>query len=267
MSEEKKYVYKFGGGRAEGNKTMGETLGGKGANLAEMASIGIPVPAGFTIITEVCNIYYEKNGEYPENLKKQVNEALENIEKIMACKFGDAENPLLVSVRSGARQSMPGMMETVLNVGLTSATLPGIIKKTQNERFAYDSYRRLMMMYSDVVMEKAAGIEPKEGKAIRVQLEHIMEEMKKEKGAKSDTDLTVDDLKKLCDLFKAKIVEVLGKPFPDTPQEQLWGAIGAVFRSWNGKRAIAYRRIEGIPDIWGTAVTVQIGRASCRERV
>ena len=254
---ETKYVYFFGGNQAEGNKEMKNLLGGKGANLAEMAAIGVPVPAGFTITTEVCNIYGQQGGNYPEAVKQQVVENLKKVEELMASKFGEAENPLLVSVRSGARQSMPGMMETVLNVGLTSHTLPGMVKKTGNERFVYDSYRRLMMMYSDVVMEKAAGIDPQEGKAIRHQLEHIMETMKKEKGYQHDVELTVEDLKNLCELFKQRIKEALGKEFPDTAMDQLWGAIGAVFRSWNGKRAIAYRRIESIPDEWGTAVNVQ----------
>ena len=252
-----KFVYSFGGGKAEGTAKMKELLGGKGANLAEMANLGIPVPAGFTITTEMCTYYYEHGKKYPADLEKDVAAAMTAVEKIMGAKFGDVENPLLLSVRSGARSSMPGMMETVLNVGLTSKTIKGLIKKTSNERFAYDAYRRLIMMYSDVVMEKAAGIEPAEGKGIRQQLEHIMAALKKEKGYASDTDMTAADLKKLVEAFKAKIKEVLGKSFPDDPQKQLWGGIGAVFQSWNGKRAIAYRRIEGIPDEWGTAVNVQ----------
>ncbi|HDO21587.1 MAG TPA: pyruvate, phosphate dikinase, partial [Nitrospirae bacterium] len=168
----KKYVYFFGDGKADGKADMKNLLGGKGANLAEMTNLGIPVPPGFTITTEMCKIYYEKKGKYPPELKKQVDTAMKKTERIMGKKFGDPETPLLVSVRSGARQSMPGMMETVLNVGLTSMTIPGLIKQTNNERFVYDAYRRLMMMYSDVVMEKAAGIEPKEGDAIREKLEH-----------------------------------------------------------------------------------------------
>jgi pyruvate,orthophosphate dikinase len=252
-----KFVYSFGGGKAEGTAKMKELLGGKGANLAEMANLGIPVPAGFTITTEMCTYYYDNGKKNPEELKKDVNSALAAVEKIMGAKFGDVENPLLLSVRSGARSSMPGMMETVLNVGLTSKTIKGLIKKTQNERFAYDAYRRLIMMYSDVVMEKAAGIEPAEGKGIRHQLEHIMAKLKKAKGYESDTDMTAEDLKKLVEEFKAKIKEVLGKSFPDDPEKQLWGGINAVFQSWNGRRAIAYRRIEGIPDEWGTAVNVQ----------
>jgi pyruvate,orthophosphate dikinase len=252
-----KFVYTFGGGKAEGKAEMKNLLGGKGANLAEMASLAIPVPAGFTITTEVCTYYYAHGKKYPEQLKGDVEAALKGVEKIMGSGFGDTENPLLVSVRSGARSSMPGMMETVLNVGLTSKTIGGLIKKTGNERFVYDAYRRLIMMYSDVVMEKAQGIEPKEGEGVRVQLEHEMEKMKKEKGLHLDTELDAQDLKKLADIFKAKVKQVLGKEFPDDPYDQLWGGIGAVFQSWNGKRAISYRRIEGIPDEWGTAVNVQ----------
>ncbi|MDP3804450.1 MAG: pyruvate, phosphate dikinase, partial [Candidatus Omnitrophota bacterium] len=234
--------------------------GGKGANLAAMAGhpkLKLPVPPGFTITTELCMYYYKNNKTYPKVLKEQVNKALEKVENLMAKKFGDPKNPLLVSVRSGARKSMPGMMETVLNVGLTETTIPGLVKLTGNERFVYDAYRRLIMMYSDVVMEKAAGVEPEEGKGIRKQLEGIMDEVKHKKGYKSDTDMNVDDLKKLTRLFKDRIKEVLKKPFPDEPEEQLWGGISAVFASWNGKRAIAYRKIEGIPDEWGTAVNVQ----------
>ncbi|MCI0469706.1 MAG: pyruvate, phosphate dikinase [Nitrospirae bacterium] len=236
---------------------MKNLLGGKGANIAEMTNLGIPVPPGFTITTEVCTYFYKQNRKYPTELKAQVEAALAKVEKIMAKGFGDPINPLLVSVRSGARSSMPGMMETVLNVGLTTKTIPGLIQKTNNERFVYDAYRRLMMMYSDVVMEKAAGIEPSEGHAVRHRLEHAMEAMKKQKGYKNDTDLTADDLKILCDEFKTIIKETIGQEFPDNPQEQLWGGISAVFQSWMGKRAISYRRIEKIPDDWGTAVNVQ----------
>lgn len=253
----KKYVYYFGGGKADGQADMKELLGGKGANLAEMVNLGLPVPAGFTITTEVCTYYYENNKQYPPELKDQVLKALAKVEKEMGAKFGDKDNPLLVSVRSGARASMPGMMETVLNVGLNDVTREGLIKKTGNPRFVYDSQRRLIQMYSDVVMEKAAGIEPEEGKGVRVQLEHELEKMKKARGVKSDTELTADDLKELIVIYKNKVKEVLGKPFPEDAMEQLWGAISAVFQSWNGKRAIAYRRIEGIPDWWGTAVNVQ----------
>ncbi len=256
-----KYVYFFGGGKADGNESMKNLLGGKGANLAEMAGhkdLKLPVPPGFTITTEVCTHYYKNKRAYPKGLKEEAKKALERVEKLMARKFGEADNPLLVSVRSGARRSMPGMMETVLNIGLTEKTIPGLIKQSGgNSRFVYDAYRRLIMMYSDVVMEKAAGIEPKDEEGIRKQLEKIMLKMKKDKSYSSDTDLTVDDLKELCVLFKAKIKEVLKKEFPDEPYEQLWGGIGAVFASWQGKRAVSYRRIENIPDEWGTAVTVQ----------
>jgi len=257
----KKYVYFFGGGKADGNESMKNLLGGKGANLAEMAGhkdLKLPVPPGFTLTTEVCAYYYKNRRTYPEGLKEEVHKALEKVEKLMGRKFGDLDNPLLVSVRSGARRSMPGMMETVLNIGLNELTIPGLIKQSGgNSRFVYDAYRRLIMMYSDVVMEKAGGIEPKEEEGIRKQLEKIMAGMKKEKGHTLDTDLSLDDLKKLCALFKDKIKEVLKKEFPDNPYEQLWGGIGAVFASWQGKRAVSYRRIESIPDEWGTAVTVQ----------
>jgi pyruvate,orthophosphate dikinase len=236
---------------------MKNLLGGKGANLAEMANLGIPVPAGFTLTTEVCTYYYDHGHSYPTELDGQVRSALAATEQIMGTTFGDAVNPLLVSVRSGARSSMPGMMETVLNVGLCSATIPGLIAKTGNPRFVYDAYRRLIMMYSDVVMEKAAGIEPAEGQGIRQQLDRLLEEVKKANGYATDADLTENDLKTLVDRFKLKVKEVLGADFPDNAMDQLWGGIGAVFGSWNGRRAVSYRRIEGIPDEWGTAVNVQ----------
>jgi pyruvate,orthophosphate dikinase len=253
----KKYVYFFGGGKAEGNAKMKELLGGKGANLAEMSGLGIPVPPGFTISTEVCTHFMNTGGKYPKELKKEVDSALSKVEKLMKLNFADTEKPLLFSVRSGARVSMPGMMETVLNIGLNEKTIPGLVAMSGNERFVYDAYRRLIMMYSDVVMEKAAGIEPKEGIGIRVQLEEEMQKMKDAKGVKDDTELDVDDLKKLVAIFKKKVKQVLKKDFPDDVQDQLWGAISAVFHSWNGKRAVAYRRIENIPDGWGTAVNVQ----------
>jgi len=255
-----KYVYFFGGGRADGNEAMKNLLGGKGANLAEMAGhpqLRLPVPPGFTITTEVCTYYYANKRTYPKVLKEQVETALARVEQLMGKKFGDAANPLLVSVRSGARRSMPGMMDTVLNIGLNDVTIQGLIAQTQNPRFAYDAYRRLVMMYSDVVMEKAEGIEPKGGKGIRKLLDEKLEHVKETKGYKSDTDLTVDDLKALVIEFKQTVKEVLGKPFPEDPLAQLWGGIGAVFMSWNGKRAVEYRRIEKIPDEWGTAVNVQ----------
>ncbi|MDR1952800.1 MAG: pyruvate, phosphate dikinase [Elusimicrobiota bacterium] len=252
-----KYVYSFGGGKADGNGSMRNLLGGKGANLAEMAGLGLPVPPGFTITTEVCTYYYQNKKKYPPELKKAVGDAIKKIEKIIGKKFGDEVNPLLVSVRSGARSSMPGMMETVLNVGLTTKTIPALIKKTNNPRFVYDAYRRLIMMYSDVVMEKAAGIEPRDGEGIRKQLEDIMKAKKNERGVTLDTELTEEDLQELSEKFKERVKEVLGKDFPDDAYEQIWGGIGAVFSSWNGKRAISYRKIEGIPDEWGTAVNVQ----------
>jgi pyruvate, orthophosphate dikinase len=252
-----KYVYFFGPKGTEGNASERNLLGGKGANLAEMCLMGLPVPAGFTISTECCVEYFKLGGKFPKSLEAEVTEALKKTEAAMGMKYGDPTNPLLVSSRSGARRSMPGMMETVLNVGLCSRTIPGLVKKSGNERFVYDAYRRLITMYSDVVMEKAEGLEPAEGQGIRVQLEKIMHALKESKGYKSDTDLKVDDLKYLCDEYKKKIKQVLGREFPDDPMEQLWGGIGAVFKSWNGRRAIAYRRIEGISDDWGTAVNVQ----------
>ncbi len=253
----RKSVYFFGGGKADGKSSMKNLLGGKGANLAEMAGLGIPVPAGFTITTEVCTEYYTNKGKLPKQVYDEVAKAMTKVERVMKKKFGDAKNPLLVSVRSGARMSMPGMMDTVLNIGLCEATIPGLIAKSGDERFVYDSYRRLIMMYADVVMEKAAGIEPADGEGVRLRLEHAMEAMKKAKGVTEDTDLDSADLKKLCDEFKAIVKKTIGKPFPDNPEEQLWGGIKAVFQSWNGKRAISYRRIEGIPHEWGTAVNVQ----------
>ncbi|MDX1763524.1 MAG: pyruvate, phosphate dikinase [bacterium] len=257
MAKKKKYVYLFANGKAEGKGTWKELLGGKGAGLAEMTSLKIPVPAGFTLTTEVCTEYYKNKQKYPAGLKDQVNKALATVEKAMEAKFGDPEKPLLLSVRSGARTSMPGMMETVLNIGLTTKTIPGMIARSNNERFVYDAYRRLIMMYADVVMEKAAGVEIEEDHGIRHQLEAEMDKMKKARGYKFDTDLTASDLKKLVEIFKKKVRKVLGKPFPDNPLDQLWGGIGAVFQSWNGKRAVSYRRIEGIPEEWGTAVNVQ----------
>lgn len=255
-----KYVYFFGGGKADGNESMKNLLGGKGANLAEMAGhpkLKLPVPPGFTVTTEVCTYYYANRKTYPKILKAQVQEALAKMEKLTGKKFGDAANPLLLSVRSGARRSMPGMMETVLNVGLNETTIKGIITQSGDERFAYDAYRRLIMMYADVVMEKAAGIEAKNGKGIRKVLDEKLEHIKHSKRYKSDTELTADELKDLVKDYKKTVKKVLGKEFPDDPYEQMWGGIGAVFASWNGKRAIEYRRIEKIPHEWGTAVNVQ----------
>ena len=257
MKEMKKRVYRFGGKQAEGDGKMRELLGGKGANLAEMNLLGMPVPAGFTITTECCTEYYRLGGGYTEELRKEVAEALKATEEIMGKKFGDENDPLLVSCRSGARSSMPGMMDTILNIGLCSKTIPGLIRKTNNPRFVYDAYRRLIMMYSDVVMEKAEGIEPEDGQGIRQQLDRMMDDVKKANGYKSDTELTADQLKDLAEAFKVRIKEVLGVEFPDDAQKQLWGSIGGVFKSWNGKRAIRYRQIEHIPDDWGTAVNVQ----------
>jgi pyruvate,orthophosphate dikinase len=252
-----KRVYSFGNRTAEGKADMKNLLGGKGANLAEMCLLGLPVPAGFTITTEVCTEYYQNNLRLPDELMPDVWEAMKKTEDAMGQKYGDKENPLLVSCRSGARSSMPGMMDTVLNIGLCSATIPGLIKKTNNPRFVWDSYRRLIMMYADVVMEKAEGIEPADGKGIRKQLDEMLDEFKHMKGYKSDTDLSADELKDLAGAFKKQVKKSLGTDFPDDPREQLEGGIKAVFKSWNGKKAVSYRRIEGIPDDWGTAVNVQ----------
>ena len=255
-----KYVYFFGGGKADGNESMKNLLGGKGANLAEMAghpNLKLPVPPGFTVTTEVCTYYYANKRTYPKTLNAQVKESMERMEKITGKKFGDEKNPLLLSVRSGARKSMPGMMETVLNVGLNENTIKGVIAQSGDARFAYDAYRRLIMMYADVVMEKAAGIEPKGGKGIRKVLDEKLEHVKKTRGYASDTDLTADELKELVKDYKKTVKKVLGTEFPDDPWEQMWGGVGAVFASWNGKRAIEYRRIEKIPHEWGTAVNVQ----------
>ena len=253
----KKQVYFFGDGKADGRAGMKELLGGKGANLAEMSTLRIPVPAGFTISTEVCTAYYANKGKLPKTLTSEVTKSLRRVEKVMGKKFGDAKNPLLLSVRSGARMSMPGMMDTVLNIGLSSKTLPGLIAKSKDERFAYDAYRRLITMYADVVMEKATGIEPKDGESVRVKLEHHFDATKAKKGVSEDTDLDAETLKKICAEFKVIVKKTLGKSFPDDPEKQLWGGIKAVFQSWNGRRAISYRDIEGIPHDWGTAVNVQ----------
>lgn len=252
-----KYVYLFGNGQADGTAEMKNLLGGKGANLAEMNHLGIPVPPGFTITTDVCTHYYENDQTFPDELETELTDALKATEQIMGIKFGDEQDPLLVSIRSGARQSMPGMMETVLNVGLTTKTIPGLIKKTNNARFVYDAYRRLIMMYADVVMEKAAGIEVEEGRGIRNRLESLLEIHKKENQYQNDTDLNGDDWKLLSGKFKTEISSTLGDEFPDDPMAQLRGGIQAVFQSWNGNRAISYRRIENIPHEWGTAVNVQ----------
>jgi len=231
---------------------MKNLLGGKGANLAEMARIGIPVPAGFTITTEVCNEYYKNNQKMPDGLKEEVITALHKVEEIMGTKFGDPSNPLLVSVRSGARSSMPGMMDTILNLGINEDVVKGLVAKTGNERFAWDSYRRFIQMYGDVVL----GLKP-ESKDEHDPFEVIMDELKEKRKVKNDLELTVDDLKELVARFKKIIKDKLNVSFPDDPYEQLWGAIGAVFRSWNNERAILYRKMNNIDDSWGTAVNVQ----------
>ncbi len=248
----KKYVYLFGKGKADGEATMKELLGGKGANLAEMSNLGIPVPAGFTISTEVCLAYYENKGQYNDDVKTQVKEGVKHIEEEMGAVFGDNENPLLLSVRSGAPASMPGMMDTVLNLGLNDVTVRGIIKQSDNERFGWDSYRRFVQMYGDVVM----GMKP-ESKEEEDPFEIIIDEMKDKKGVKLDTELTADDLKELVSQFKAEIKRRTSTEFPTDPWEQLWGAIGAVFSSWNNPRALTYRKLNQIPSHWGTAVNVQ----------
>ncbi len=247
-----KRVYTFGNGQAEGNAQMREQLGGKGANLAEMNHIGVPVPPGFTITTDVCNEYYEVGQEkIMELLNDDVMAAVAHVEELMNCKFGDATNPLLVSVRSGARASMPGMMDTILNLGLNDEVAEGMVKRTNNPHFVYDSYRRFVQMYGDVVLEmkpvNKTDIDP---------FEEIIEEVKAIRGVKLDKDLSVEELKELVARFKAAIKERTGKDFPNDPVEQLWGAICAVFRSWMNERAILYRKMEGIPDEWGTAVSV-----------
>jgi pyruvate,orthophosphate dikinase len=248
----KRYVYSFGGGKADGNAGLNWLLGGKGANLAEMAGLGLPVPPGMTITTEVCTYYYAHQRSYPTELQQQVSTGLKRIERIIGRRFGDLENPLLLSVRSGARVSMPGMMDTVLNLGLNDETVQGVIKQSGNQRFAYDCYRRFVQMYGDVVL----GLKP-EAKTERDPFEKIIEDKKAARGIELDTDFTADDLRELVAEFKALIQDKLHLTFPQDPQEQLWGAIGAVFGSWNNARAVTYRKIENIPEEWGTAVTVQ----------
>lgn len=249
----KKLVYFFGAGAAEGNMKMKDVLGGKGANLAEMAGIGLPVPPGFTVSTEVCALYYKNKKKIPEAVRLEVEKNLKKLEKAVGQSFGDAKNPLLVSVRSGARASMPGMMDTILNLGLNDRTAAALVAKTGNKRFVYDSYRRFVQMYGDVVLELKPvhkdDIDP---------FEVIIEAKKHERGITSDTDLTAADLKDLVARFKAAIKEKTGHEFPDDPTKQLWGAIGAVLGSWMNDRAIAYRKIYDIPEAWGTAVNVQL---------
>lgn len=249
----KKRIYTFGNGSAEGNAQMRDLLGGKGANLAEMNRIGVPVPPGFTISTEVCTEYYERGREaVVADLKDDLMAAVKDIENIMGFKFGDVENPLLVSVRSGSRASMPGMMDTILNLGLNDTVVDGLARKSGNERFAWDSYRRFVQMYGDVVL----GMKPVNKDDIDP-FEAIIEEVKKEAGVKLDNELTTDHLKDLVKRFKAAVMKATGHDFPTDPYEQLWGAIMAVFGSWMNDRAILYRKMEGIPDDWGTAVNVQ----------
>lgn len=247
-----KYVYFFGDGKADGNAQMKDLLGGKGANLAEMTNLGIPVPPGFTITTEICRYYYENNLQYPPELKLQVEEALRRLESLMGRKFGDPEAPLLVSVRSGAASSMPGMMDTVLNLGLNDQTVLGLMKETQDERFAYDCYRRFVAMYGDVVL----GLKPAQ-KDETDPFEHILEEMRKRRNVQFDSELPASDLKELVERYKTLIRAHKDVIFPQDPMEQLWGAIGAVFGSWNNPRAIAYRELNNIPADMGTAVNIQ----------
>src|SRR5438270_1836547 len=246
-----KYVYFFGSGKADGRADMKDLLGGKGANLAEMTNIGLPVPAGFTLTTEVCTYYYAHGQQYPAELKAQVEAALNKTEEAMGAKFGDPKNPLLLSCRSGARVSMPGMMDTVLNIGLNESTLKGLIEKTGNERFGWDSYRRFVQMYGDVVL----GLKPTTKTEIDP-FEHIMDELKHERKVTLDTELTVKDLQELVKRFKKAVKEKKGRDFPEDPLDQMWGAIGAVFGSWMNDRAIVYRRQYGFPHEWGTAANI-----------
>jgi pyruvate,orthophosphate dikinase len=241
-----KWVYSFGDGTAEGEASMRNLLGGKGANLAEMASLGLPVPPGFTITTEVCTAFYENDRNYPAELKAEVAAALAEVEKAVGAKFGDPGMPLLVSVRSGGRVSMPGMMDTVLNLGLNDETVAGLAKNSNDERFAWDSYRRFIQMYGDVVL----GVE-------HHNFEELLEDHKIAAGYTLDTELSADDWKEVAAAFKEMVEKELDKPFPQDPQEQLWGAIGAVFGSWMNQRAVTYRRLHDIPADWGTAVNVQ----------
>ncbi len=241
-----KWVYSFGAGAADGGSDLRTLLGGKGANLAEMSNLGLPVPPGFTITTEVCTYYYKNGQTYPADLKAAVEKALARVGELADARFGDPKRPLLVSIRSGARASMPGMMDTVLNLGLNPETVAGLAKLTGDERFAYDSYRRFIQMYSGVVLEMDHG-----------HFEEILDNEKEDKGVELDTDLDASDWKRVAELYKAKVKKVLDRPFPDDLSEQLWGAIGAVFRSWMGARARTYRRLNNIPEDWGTAVNVQ----------
>ncbi|HEX2225849.1 MAG TPA: PEP/pyruvate-binding domain-containing protein, partial [Candidatus Binatia bacterium] len=252
MRAKTKHIYFFGGGKAEGSASMRALLGGKGAGLHEMTRIGAPVPPGFTITTEVCTYYYAHDRRYPKGLEKDVLESLARVERILNRRFGDYSDPLLVSVRSGARESMPGMMDTVLNLGLNDRTVQGLIQRTQNQRFAYDCYRRFVQMYADVVL----GLKPRD-KDGGDPFEALLERKKKNRGVRSDAELDAEDLKELVADFKAEVRNRSGRDFPDDPFDQLWAAIGAVFGSWNNDRAIAYRQLYQIPHSWGTAVNVQ----------
>ncbi|MGB8040994.1 MAG: PEP/pyruvate-binding domain-containing protein, partial [Pseudolabrys sp.] len=241
-----KWVYSFGDGRADGKAAMRDLLGGKGAGLAEMANLGLPVPPGFTITTDVCTYYYGHNKEYPKDLRAQVEKALAQVGRITGKIFGDKSNPLLVSVRSGARASMPGMMDTVLNLGLNDETVETLAKKSGDRRFAYDSYRRFITMYSDVVL--GVGHE---------HFEELLDHHKERQGYSLDTDLSADDWAELVLRYKKRVKDELRQDFPQNPHQQLWGAIGAVFGSWMNQRAITYRKLHNIPENWGTAVNVQ----------
>src|SRR6185295_6322024 len=241
-----KWVYSFGSGKAEGRAHMRDLLGGKGAGLAEMANLGLPVPPGFTITTQLCRYYYENGKTYPRELKEHVEAALARIGHLIGKTFGDRENPLLVSVRSGARASMPGMMDTVLNLGLNDETVEALAKKSGDRRFAYDSYRRFITMYSDVVL--GVGHE---------HFEELLDHHKERQGYNLDTDLSADDWAELVVRYKKRVKDEMGHDFPQDPHEQLWGAIGAVFGSWMNQRAITYRRLHNLPESWGTAVNVQ----------
>ncbi|MHA1114342.1 MAG: PEP/pyruvate-binding domain-containing protein, partial [Alphaproteobacteria bacterium] len=241
-----KWVYGFGAGKADGDATLRDLLGGKGANLAEMCNLGLPVPPGFTITTEVCTAFYDNDRRYPDGMDAQVAEALTAVEAAMDARFGDPEAPLLVSVRSGARASMPGMMDTVLNLGLNDTTVEGLARQSGDPRFAYDSYRRFIQMYGDVVLDVEHH-----------NFEEILEVHKEDSGHILDTDLDAEDWREVIDLFKEMVVERTGAPFPQDVHEQLMGAIGAVFGSWMNQRAVTYRRLHDIPGGWGTAVNIQ----------
>jgi pyruvate,orthophosphate dikinase len=257
-----KYVYFFGAGSADGNMKMKDILGGKGANLAEMAGLGLPVPPGFTVSTAVCDLFYRNKKRIPDAVKFEVEKNLKKLEKTVGQVLGDPKNPLLVSIRSGARASMPGMMDTILNLGLNEKTVAALIAKTNNPRFVYDSYRRFVQMYGDVVLDlkpvNKDDIDP---------FEAIIEQKKHERGIHSDTDLTADDLKDLAVRFKAAIKAKTGHDFPEDPMKQMWGAVGAVFSSWMNDRAIAYRKMYDIPESWGTAVNVQLMRKHVLRRI